>query len=180
MSTVLTGRDRKPPFSRRPKVYIAGKIGKNDFRHDLVPKLRGHEQEEGELDCGTFEYVGPFFRSCDHGCSHGPGSHGAGGVGCDGIEIARREVYRQNRESLEACDLIVVYIESADCHGTLIEIGLSACAGKSIQLIFAPGVPYDDFWFASQAAQARAVSIVTREDLPEIFHDMIAEWGRKK
>ena len=60
----------------KPNIYIAGKIGKNDFRHALIPGLREHHPDSGPLDCGAFRYVGPFFESCDHGCRHGRNSHG--------------------------------------------------------------------------------------------------------
>jgi len=74
------------------KIYFAGKIGKNDWRHKLIPDLRGAwngiecgesvgdlnelqpvtwEQDGFDLQC-----TGPYFVSCDHGCFHGDTNHG--------------------------------------------------------------------------------------------------------
>lgn len=64
------------------KVYFAGKIDKNDWRHDILPGLRdsgyplGELKSPKELDREEFIYTGPFFMSCDHGCCHGENSHG--------------------------------------------------------------------------------------------------------
>jgi hypothetical protein len=89
---------------RKPTVYLAGKIGRNDWRHELVPELRGTVNGDCldpepvlfdptlRIDCGDFVYVGPFFVSCDHGCFHGPASHGAVGAPDEGLSQAERGV----------------------------------------------------------------------------------------
>jgi hypothetical protein len=72
------------------KIYLAGKVGQNDWRHDLVPGLRGlgdlYESIpnverfpvlEGAV-LGKHDYTGPYFVSCDHSCYHGRTSHGVG------------------------------------------------------------------------------------------------------
>lgn len=87
------------------RIYFAGRIGKNDWRHTIVSGLRGSVETgpDGELfdpeftiefdDCHLpgfteqeFVYGGPFFIACDHGCFHGAGSHGVGVIseGCGG------------------------------------------------------------------------------------------------
>jgi len=86
----------------RPRVYIAGKVAKLDFRHDLVPGLRDWRRENGSLECRDFIYVGPFFNSCDHGCMHGPGSHGVvGGHGYGCLWPEDRGLKTHNRKSGE-------------------------------------------------------------------------------
>lgn len=80
------------------KIYLAGKITANDWRHTIVPALRAGEplvyQSTGPRDhdsmpvfgfpvlqgaiFGVHDYVGPFFVSCDHGCYHHAESHGVG------------------------------------------------------------------------------------------------------
>ncbi len=86
-------------------VYLAGKIAKNDWRHDLFPSLRdailesdvadehyrnnqGRKSHEyistvitpGILNClperDGLLYGGPYFVGCDHGCYHGDSTHG--------------------------------------------------------------------------------------------------------
>ena len=61
---------------RSLRVYLAGKISKNDWRHQLIAGLRNHSWEDGPLTQSGFTYVGPFFISCDHGGFHGPNTHG--------------------------------------------------------------------------------------------------------
>lgn len=82
------------------KIYLAGKINKNCWRHSIVAGLGNASSPlpafvEGvsefghgtQLDLpewpvlknaifGHHDYVGPYFRSCDHGCFHGDGRHG--------------------------------------------------------------------------------------------------------
>lgn len=74
------------------KIYFAGKIGKNDWRHKLIPGLRGawlgHDCGEGvgdlialqpvtwEQDGLTLHCTGPYFVGCNHGCFHGATNHG--------------------------------------------------------------------------------------------------------
>lgn len=74
------------------KIYLAGKVAKGDWRHQFVPELRNvldHEVVDAsdvtvlwprfiQGFLSQHDYVGPFFASCDHGCSHAPTSHGIG------------------------------------------------------------------------------------------------------
>ncbi len=69
--------NKRTTASCKPNVYFAGKIGKNDWRHGLVPALRGHDWGDCAIDTEAYRYVGPFFVSCDHGCNHNPHGHGA-------------------------------------------------------------------------------------------------------
>ena len=76
------------------RVYIAGKISKCDFRHHIVAGLKDHPFDQTELVTPGFIYVGPFFVSCDHGCYHGNGTHGATNeLGCEeSFEHSRLDV----------------------------------------------------------------------------------------
>jgi hypothetical protein len=135
-------------------IYLAGKIAKNDWRHDLVPRLRGHTWADGAIETNAFRYTGPFFVSCDHGCNHKPSSHGAtAGSPFDESSITRSEVFKQNMAAIDAADLIFAYISSTDCHGTLVELGWALHAQKRVILAFAPSIPVDDFWYASHSAE---------------------------
>ena len=42
----------------KPKIYLAGKIGKNDWRHFLVPGLRNCEWKDCPLMPSTFNMSG--------------------------------------------------------------------------------------------------------------------------
>lgn len=153
-------------------VYLAGKISKNDWRHKLVPGLRGHSWELGPIATHDFTYAGPFFQSCDHGCLHGPSTHGMGaGVGTckEDITYSPTDIIRENDAALLSANLVFVYISATDCHGTMVEIGLaSAQLFTRIVVAFAPGIDATDFWYAT--ARAAAVHENVRECcLPDIL-----------
>lgn len=138
-----------------PTLYLAGKIGKNDWRHTFVPNLRGHLWTDGPIHTEAFSYVGPFFISCDHGCNHGPNSHGAtGGYEVGESEFNKQDVINNNMVALKAADLVFAYITATDCYGTLIEIGWALANGIRVVIAFAPNIPSDDFWYCVQQASA--------------------------
>lgn len=161
----------------KPNVYLAGKIGKNDWRHGLVPGLRNHGWSDGPIDCKTFKYCGPFFVSCDHGCNHGPSLHGAVSApyfsGCGTSPITRDEVIANNLESLESADLVFVYLTATDCHGTMGEIGWAIARQKRVVVCFAPNIDPNDFWF--WATQAFAIHTNVRPCCwPSLLQDAVA------
>lgn len=63
--------------------YLAGKISKNGWRHSIVDGLREvHPYSDAffwpTLKAAIFEqfdYTGPHFSRCDHGCTHRAGEH---------------------------------------------------------------------------------------------------------
>lgn len=141
-----------------PNVYFAGKIGKSDWRHKLIPEIRGHLWGQGPLATGRFQYTGPFFVSCDHGCSHGESTHGAiGNTHCNESvtrQLTQKTVVAKNLRSLDASDLIFAYITATDCYGTQGEIGYAIAKGKRVVMCFAPTIDPADFWFWSSACHA--------------------------
>lgn len=161
-------------MNTKPRFYLAGKIGKNDWRHEIVPDLRGAIYPDDDqhllfdieytLDCGLFDYGGPFFVSCDHGCFHGGNNHGVGVISNDGgddpipansIAKRRKRVFGINLRRLERATHVFAYLESADCYGTLIELGYAAMRGTPLTVGFSPALPLatrDDLWMAASAA----------------------------
>lgn len=137
-------------------IYLAGKIGKNDWRHELVPKLRGHTWELGPIATRNFTYAGPFFQSCDHGCLHGPNTHGVGagdGTCTDDITYSPADIIKNNDDALRSADLVFVYITATDCHGTMVEIGrASEQPNTRIVMAFSPGIDRRDFWYSTVRA----------------------------
>lgn len=148
------------------KLYLAGKIKKNDFRHRIVPTLREHDANGGYLETEGFTYAGPFFVACDHGCYHSPNGHGSIAAGeCITGEAtqSQAEVIRRNNVAIDSADLVFAYITTTDCYGTLIEIGRTTITPRRprLAIAFAPGVPVDDFWYC--ASQADSVHRNVRE-----------------
>lgn len=164
-----------------PRIFIAGKIRPYCFRHDLVPGLRIGWDSTLALQCDGFTYVGPFMDACDHGCRHGPGSHGilgVGGLGCEGVEETRSSVYQRNQFGIRTADLVVAYIDAPDCYGTIFELGYAARAGIPYVVLFAPGIDITDFWYSQQSqAKFRAPYVVPRKKLPSVFADILAQLG---
>jgi hypothetical protein len=163
----------------KPAVYLIGKIAPGDFRHTLIPRLRGHRHEAGPLDCGTFIYVGPFFEACDHRCAHGRSSHGVLGVpgtGCGGYEESTPfRVWHRNVQALRRASAVFAYIESDDAYGSLVEIGIAQALQTPRFVLYAPGVAHNDMWYATQGANGgrgrggyRSCN-VDRDELPLYF-----------
>lgn len=165
--------------SAGPAIYIAGKIGRHDFRHELVPGLRGYRHHDRFLDCGAFRYCGPFFAHCDHACAHGPSSHGVLGapnLGCEEFERTTQfRVWQRNMAALREATAVFAYIETNDAFGTLVELGAAQALQTPTWVLFAPGVDANAMWYAAQGAVSRrrrggfSSDSVHREDLPNYF-----------
>lgn len=167
----------RSPQLRKPRIYLAGKVRKNCWRHDLVPALRGWNRDEGPLSSQDFVYVGPIFQSCDHGCRHRPRSHGLAKKGCDGIEITRHEVFENNQAALCFADLVIAFVDATDAYGTIAEIVWAAASKIPVYLFFGHGIEPDEFWYVSQFAEPwPGCSVITRDRLPEILSWVISNW----
>jgi hypothetical protein len=143
------------------KIYLAGKVAKNDWRHRLVPDLRTANTDRWRftrsLPMGDNIYVGPFFVSCDHGCAHGANSHGAG-VTCQqdwhqGGE-QQEKVFWKCCLGIKASDLFIVWADEnfSTAYGTMAEIGMAYALKKPIVFIAKTGVTLSDQWFARECA----------------------------
>lgn len=158
----------------KPNLYLAGKISKDDYRHSIVPGLRGHEWRNGPITTALFDYVGPFFRACDHGCFHSRNSHGAvnqdGCAGDGDSKYTQLDVIRNNNAAMDSADVVFCYITSPDCYGTLVEIGRATGrqSPPRIAIAFAPGMPADDFWYSTFQVDA-VYHDVREQDLPSLI-----------
>lgn len=156
--------------NRSARVYLCGPIAKNDWRHDLVPGLReafgedAYARARAQCDVvtelptitGGVACVGPWFVSCDHGCAHGPGKHGAIGS-CDDeavtndIHEGRSVVFHANIERIRRADAVFTYIDRKEAYGSAFELGVAMDQGKPIFVGFPPNAPWrDDMWFPAQ------------------------------
>lgn len=146
----------------KPQVYLGGKIRQNCWRHKLVKDLRGHHWNDGPLQQVNFDYVGPFFVCCDHGCYHHPSTHG-NGYGCSpSFDISRKTVAKLCRKAVDGCDLLFCYIDAPDCYGTIAEIERAHVRGIRVVIVFAPGIASiwkNDFWFICVNAHKVHVNI---------------------
>jgi hypothetical protein len=163
----------------RPKLYLAGKIRKDCWRHKLVTGLREHHWSLGHLLQDNFTYVGPFFVGCDHGCYHQSNSHG-NGIGCwPDRDTDQQEVGRLCREAVSNADLVFCFINSKDCYGTLAEIERAHVFGIRVVIAFAPGIASEqnnDMWFVCAPAYRIHYGICER-DLPALLNKTIEEYS---
>lgn len=197
-------RARKAAGAKRMRaIYLAGKIGASDWRHTVVPNLRGALTDNDvhfgvpwqALDCqvlDAFSYAGPFFASCDHACGHGGGQHGITETcGEYRTEKIAEYVLLQCFAAIRRCDIFFAWLggeTAATAHGTLVELGYAKALGKET-IIAAPAQPInagypphegssegqavDDLWFAFQTA-----SLVMIEDDPVLALKRLAEHER--
>lgn len=134
----------------RPKVYLVGKIYKNDWRHELIPSLRNHQWSDGDIDCGHFIYVGPFFVGCDHGCYHGTNGHGAyldnhnDECNAENPSIFE-EVALRCQNGVRRADMVFAYIETMDAIGSMVELGMATELSKPITLCISPVLSRREF-----------------------------------
>jgi very-short-patch-repair endonuclease len=140
------GNGNSPKWAK--SIYLAGKISKNDWRHQAVPGLRGAWGDELSnglpAACwpvlenaigGYFDYTGPYCASDDHGCFHCPASHGCADC-IDGYDtLPRGQVVKYCLDAISRSDLVFAWIDGLSGYGTLAEIGYARGIGKRILLV---------------------------------------------
>lgn len=146
-------------------IYLAGKISKNDWRHQIVNGLRRVSRSFfGYSDINEikwpilknsifkyFHYTGPYFIGCDHGCFHDSHSHGwanEGDCGDTASEDSYYAVYELCKTAIHNSDLVFAWIDSTESYGTFAEIGYAAGLKKTIVTAFEKNIP--DLWFINQ------------------------------
>ena len=155
------------------KVYLAGRIEKNGWRHRVVEGLRNSllSTHVERLDIyekwkpwpilhksilGYYDYVGPYFISDDHGCAHGCDTHGAAAIengGClDNLnkDMMKMWIYSRCLKAIDDCEMLVAWIDDKEAFGTIAEIGYAYAMKKDITIL---GSNYiSDLWFTYQLA----------------------------
>lgn len=166
-------RELELPF----RVYLAGKIRKHCWRHLLIQGLRGHRWCDGVLRQDGFDYTGPFFVGCDHGCYHKAGTHG-NGFGCSpSYNKPRVAVVKLCRNAVTRSNLLFCYIDAPDCYGTIAEIERAHIRGIRVVIVFAPNMASlrtNDFWFVCIDAYKVHFN-VEEKDLRALFAETLKE-----
>jgi len=159
---------------RQPRVYLAGKISKTDWRFDLVSQLRGAEFGR-PIDCGPFIYMGPYFIACDHGCGHQPGGHGLHHNACTEPLGAptRWSVPALCHRWISQSDLLFAWIDGPDCFNTLIEIGWAQQLGLRTYISFRNWWLASEMWFATLGPHCRW----SMDRSPEPAFHSACEWA---
>jgi len=173
-------------------IYLAGKISKGDWRESVTDTLldggSGRAWSVTPLAVlGRFDYTGPYFTDLGHGLDHGPNNHGVGlamdaeGERCSGVcpliqkcptdwDLCEQTVDGRRwflmakiTCAIADADIVFAWIDSLDCYGTLLELGIAYARGKTIWI--AGPVKFADLWLTYQIADARFEYATPREAL---------------
>ncbi|MFI9174886.1 DUF559 domain-containing protein [Streptomyces lincolnensis] len=164
-----------------PSIYLAGKIGPSDWRHDLIGyQLRGAWEVDDDNPSepwpvlkrsvlGVFDYVGPYFVSDDHSCGHGPNTHGCGNDGCVpcftfGNLPKRTQVRELCLAAIDTADIVFAWLDDLTAYGTLVEIGYAKGRGKPI-VIAAPEMPGTYGWLSDADEVGMGIADSATNDL---------------
>ena len=133
--------------TKQVPIYLAGKIYKNCWRSTIQTTYEQHIQ-----------YIGPRFVACDHGCFHGPSTHGAIDGCIDYVHLTkaiegdwdiqsiprhdaeesqkRKQIIAACQDQIDRASVVFAWIERPDAYGTLLELGYAYAKGKQIALCF--------------------------------------------
>lgn len=161
---------------RLPRVYLAGKIAKSDWRHGIFGDLRSSSPDSPPAPVDGFAYAGPFFVSCDHGCYHGPGSHGVGapsGKGCHsgdwGVGPAS-PTHILCRDWLASSDFVFAYVDGPNPYGTILELGIAAALRIPVFLAF--GLPDPRYGTCDEATDPSPSPVDRLDSVTAAMRDM--------
>lgn len=172
------------------KIYLAGKIARNDWRHSLVQGLESisatgyssHHRAEfvkpwpilTKVIFGEHDYTGPYFTTGGgHGTNHGDNSHGVGADWVYGHDLKcfpKDDLVAACFDAIKKSDVLFAWLNSRDAFGTFIEIGVARGLGKQIWIAHPTEQMIDDAWFvyecANQVMQAASPELALRYFLP--------------
>lgn len=204
--------------TRSLKIYGAGKIAKHDWRFGggrvESPYFEKSVKEDRDatrhlMRRGSFDwlYVGPWFKGCDHGCTHVPNSHaatyvcGTGEVRESGIgegfigEVSLEALFSnpgrdfhktQNMvlsnclAQIQKCDVFYARIDSPTAYGTFAEIGYAYALGKPVYLDIRDTGIAPDLWFMLRMSLASPLRENVLRSLPWMdFQGTLQEYEEK-
>lgn len=128
------------------KIYLAGKMGKHDYRGSIVENYTQHCSMANAVENGGmwpyvqgaamgFHYVGPYslpsvahWDDCQEKLHGIPIKHG----GFYWDTEYQASISTACFQAINQCDLFFAWIESTDCYGTLVEIGYAKALGKTV------------------------------------------------
>lgn len=156
--------DMKAKGANHIRVYLAGKISQNDWRHAIFRNLSGATDEKN-ITLDKFVYAGPYFicaninTNIPYNTYHGENTHGRG-VGKSDADYSDEDGGLDSHWSIvgkphdgygrgpddragvvskclfwiEESDIIFAWLDKNDAYGTLVELGLAHSLGKPIFL----------------------------------------------
>ena len=139
------------------RIYLAGKIGLEDWRHRIVRGLTEKLEEgvTGELPVLTssildlHDYTGPYFQRTED-------------RGMDIISMPS-DVHERCYRAIDRSDVVYAWIDDPTCYATLTEIGYARARNKYIAISHPPWFDRREFWFVDHSANE--VTETRRADL---------------
>jgi hypothetical protein len=171
--------------------YFVGKIMHTGWRHKIFnlrnieypwkAYLTGASPRTKHAIAPGLHYGGPFTVGCDHGCYHGPNTHGTG-VNRDTCEGGMWDDWEGNTLplnqnsfaarivcncllSIRSVDIVFAWIDDLTAYGSLAELGYARAFGKQTWLAWPREFP--DLWFikelASEVVIAQSAEVAFRQ-----------------
>ena len=160
------------------KIYLAGKISKYNWRNKILKDSRIDETNTPYILEEGFEYVGPYFLSCDHGCYHGYKTHGrricSTSICSDDYKNETREkTISKCYEWIDNTDILFCWIDDITAYGTFTEIGYASAKKKIIYIACDKKIEKSslDIWFPLLSSD-----VLTYEDNIEDAWENFVKW----
>ena len=174
---------------KNPKnVYLAGKIQKHGWREGIIGGVCNFNSYDikdpfRSLDwpitenaiLNYYNYTGPYFVSCDHGCSHGESTHGITGGVCfehPPDEVMHSLIANECMKAIDKTDILLALIDSIDAFGTFAEIGYAVAKGIHIIILFSRELKEQEInslWFLACMADAYRMTDDPTKDMLELL-----------
>jgi hypothetical protein len=161
------------------EIYLAGKIRKQDWRHEVVAGLdealyllRGQWDRQQwptlrNAVTGGFDYVGPYFCPGDVG-------HELHGFYYD-ERSEKGLIHALCKDAIRRADLIFAWIDELHCYGTVKEITWAQEFGKPVHVAIKSGFNADDLWFGLEDVATRDVC-----DSPAQVLSILGQFSRRQ
>jgi hypothetical protein len=125
---------------------------------------------ENAFVLGIHEYVGPYrwiFAPVEPQNKH--------------LGYFRRRIVEECSQAIGRADLVFAYLNSPDCFGTLVEIGMAKALGKFVYVAIEQDAEWDgtDYWFVQEMSDAGRFLLGAHfvgQRLVGVFKDAIVAW----
>lgn len=177
---------RSVQVKRQHRIYLAGKIAKNDWRHEVVENL-AIEMDWKRVTAWPLQqnaiapsvhYTGPHFIGCDHGCAHGENTHGRGDD-CSGTGETAERTLELCLKAVRESTAFFAWLDDPSAYGTLVEIGYAKALNIPIAIGTPPSAavivhssrdlsdlrPRSDMWFALTCADVHIEALTPQAAL---------------
>lgn len=158
------------------KIYLAGKITKNNWRNRVLNTSRIDELNVPYIIENKFKYTGPYFLSCDHGCFHGEKTHGRrieDECCCSDVYIneSRQTTISKCYKWIDDADIVFCWIDDITAYGTFTEIGYATAKNKIIYIACDKKIEKEslDIWFPLLSSDV----LIYESDIESAWHNFI-------